>query len=294
MIKSLLLASLVLTSCGGPKKKEIEPGLPANIQRLVNKYTETLAATKASADPVDGWIEKTECDGVLWAGKYACGGGNPVITAAEYPDAPGKFNRRPAPYCNAETGNSKTTWSRDMGMGLISYAWCKKDKAVLERHADYGTKKNWMMGEPLADGRTVYTPSIIGMLYQTIYKLGGKDSQGRVWPSVYSGGLDDYEAHLQMVDIWLRGEMDGKQTDLNLDISQTMYERVKEHSDREPTCPFYQYMRGIYDGSLESTTDLLIGSDSPGCQYVRGGPGAVTAEWLFVSRLTLKKFGLVE
>ena len=288
----ILLMSATLSNCG-KKKSESDVVSPTYAQDLLVKYNSKLLAAKEKAQANHGWLETSECDGILWAGKYACGGGSPDIAAAEYPDDLGKFNRRPAPYCGAEFGNSKTTWSRDMGMGLISYAWCKKDLGVLERHASYGTKKNWTMGEPIADGRTVYTPTIIGILYQGIYKLGGTDSPARVWPSIYSSGLDDYQAHLQMVDIWLRGEIDGKR-DLGLEISQTMYERVVEHSDREPTCAFYQYMMGIYSGSLDKVTTLLLESDDPRCTYARGGVGALESEWLFVSKLTLKKFGLVE
>jgi len=287
MLKLLIVLSLF--ACGKSSKKEIVAGIPANQQRLLNKYNEKILLAKSLADPNDGWLEKSECDGMLWAGKYTCGGGAVNIYAAEYASDAGKFNRRPAPYCGEEFGNSKTTWSRDMGMGLITYAWCNKDLMAVERHASYGTKKNWIMGEPFADGRVVYTPSIIGILYQTIYSLGGKDSQARAWPSVYTSGLKDYEAHLQMLDIWLRGEMSGSRLELNLDISQTMFERIKEHSNREPNCPFYSYMRGIYEGNLDPVTDMLVTSDDTPCEYVRGGPNVPLIEWLYTARLTLKK-----
>ena len=285
---------LVSTSCSPfSKKKEEDTPAPTKIQELLIKYNNELEDSLAIAAQTDGWLEVSECDGMLWAGKYSCGGGVPNIAAAEYPDEPGKFNRRPSPYCGEEFGNSKTTWSRDMGMGLMSHAWCKKDRAILERHADYGTKKNWIMGYPFADGRVVYTPSIIGILYQVIYYTGGSDSTARSWPSIYSAVLDDYQAHLQMIDIWLRGEMSGEK-DLQLEISQTMFERIKEHSDREPECPFYAYMRGIYEGSLEKTTDLLLQPGTPKCTYVRGGTYVGMSEWLFVSKLTLKKSGVME
>lgn len=295
LIICLLLLSI--TACGGSKKKEQEVAIPANHQRLLNKYIEKLTFLESKKDPASGWIDAQSCDAMLWNGKYACGGGKPNLVASEYAAEPGRFGRRPAPDCwNPEQGDvgSKTTWSRDMGMGLMAGAWCTKNLAALERHADYGTKKNWKMGEPLDDGRAVYTPSIIGILYQTIFYLGGKDSTARVWPSVYSSGLDDFQAHLQMIDIWLRGEMSRVDTDLSLDISKTMYERIQEHSDREPNCAFYSYMRGIYDGSLDKTTDLLIESGDPRCQYVRGGDLVSDVEWLFTAGLTLKKIKVID
>lgn len=288
-----ILAVLLITSCG-KKKSESEVSVSPIAGKLHDAYKSKLAEAKASADPTTGWLEQSECDGMLWTGKYNCGGGEAKLSYAEYPDVPGKFNRRPPPYCGADFGNSATTWSRDMGMGLIASAWCTKDRDILERHASYGTKKNWIMGEPFADGRVVYTPSIIGILYQAIYSLGGSDTTARSFPSIYSSGLVDFEAHLQMVDIWLRGEFDGRERNLELDATSTQWSRIKEHSDRQANCPFYQYMRGIYEGSLERPASLLLQSGTPDCDYVRGGPSAIASEWLFVARLTLKKMGLVE
>jgi hypothetical protein len=300
----IFLCAILLTTCG-KKKKEAEVPQPVKYTQLKDMYIRKLSDAKTLASPEHGWVEYSECDGMLWAGKYLCGGGTPSLKSAEYPNDEGRFNRRPSPYCGEEFGNSKTTWSRDMGMGLLSGAWCARDRDILERHASYGTKKNWIMGEPFADGRVVYTPSIIGILYQTIYSLGGADTTVRKTPSIYSSGLDDYQAHLQMLDIWLRGETTGlhaliaeegkpDEATTYLDISSTMWERVKEHSDREPECPFYQYLRGIYDGSLDKTTDLLLASESPKCQYVRGGEHVPLIEWLFTAKLTLKKSGYVE
>ncbi len=295
----VLVVPIFFISCGifEKKEKEKDVGLPVNYEMLLEKYKEKLSLIDSKKDIQSGWADAKSCDAMLWAGKYACGGGAPNLAASEYAAEPGRFGRRPAPDCwNPVDGDigSKTTWSRDMGIGLIAGVWCTGKRDILERHADYGTKKNWKMGEPLDDGRTVYTPSIIGVLYQAIFYLGGKDSPARVWPSVYSSGLDDYQAHLQMIDIWLRGEMSRREIDLSLDISQTMWDRVKEHAEREPNCPFYHYMRGIYDGSLDYATKLLIESDKPECQYVRGGELVPDVEWLFTARLILKKIKVIE
>ncbi len=158
------------------------------------------------------------------------------------------------------------------------------------------------MGSPLADGRAVYTPSVIGILYQVIYGLGGENSPSRAWPSIYSPGLDDYQAHLQMLDIWLRGEVAEKMNDADalpkrgaslLDISGVMYQRIVEHSDREPNCPFYQYLRGVYDGSMTKPIELLLASDKPGCSFVRGGDGVDKSEWFFTAKLVLRRMNLV-
>lgn len=309
----LTLACLFLTAgfstCG--KKKQEKSITPAPHKAELQLAYSSKLAEAGRRRSKDGWLGTSECDAMLFTGKYSCavGASNGLtITAAEYPSEPGRFNRRPAPFCEAGAG-SKTSWSRDMGMGLMAYAWCNKDLAVLQRHASYGEAHQWKMGEPLDDGRVVYTPSVIGHLYQLIYTLGGQDNANRVWPSIYSSGLTDFQAHLQMVDIWLRAEMAQRQIDLTgtapqqeghsnernslaLAVSGQMFDRIKEHAEREPNCPFYQYMKGLYDtGELNTTVDLLLG-DAWECSYYHESDRASDvhlAEWLFAASLTLKK-----
>lgn len=289
--KIAALGLLCLVACGGKEKREKEVPLPPRALDLVTAYKERLAFALSKTDS-HGWLE-SECDAALWNGKFSCGGGNPDLTAAEYPDEPGRFNRKPLPGCGPQFGNSRTTWSRDMGMGLMAHAWCKKDLPLLNRHAAYGEKKNWVMGSPLADGRVVYVPSTIGTLYGVIWASGGQDNPSRLFPQVYPSGLNDYTAHLQMINIWLWGEINEAKGVLQVqDISREMYARIVEHSDREPECPFYQYMRGIYDGDLGRAVETLMAREFPQCEYGREDFGNKTAEWLFVAKLTLKKLGL--
>lgn len=292
MLELICLVFLIsLTSCGKTNKEQ-PPAPVANTPALHEMYITQLASAQNLVD-ANGWLTPNDCDGMIWAGKSACGGLKVNILAAEYPDQPGRFNRHPQPFCDPDTATSKTSWSRDMGIaGLLPYALCARDLPVLQRHAAYGNKKNWVMGEPFADGRVVYTPSMIGVLYQLVFAMGGEDSPNRVWPSVYPGGLKDYEAHLQMMDIWIRGEITPKlrQTDL-LDITDPMLSRIKDHVGDEPECPFYNYMLGFYTGDMAKTVDLLLNSKHPNCLYVRGDSidRVDLAEWLFVANLALKK-----
>lgn len=292
------------TTCG--KKKDEQPIISSPKKaELYELYLKKITEAEARRSK-DGWLGTAECDAMLWTGKYSCAAKDVNILPAEYPEQPGRFNRRPAPFFCEVNAGSATSWSRDMGMGLITYAFCNDNLAVLQRHASYGVSKQWKMGEPLDDGRVVYTPSVIGHLYQAIYTLGGADNANRVWPSIYSQGLEGFQAHLQMIDIWLKNEISQRQIDLGLNagteqenkkgvqlsISAIMYDRIKEHSTREPLCPFYQYMRGLYDsGQMTETIDLLMG-DEWNCTYLHTDDRAsevFLAEWLFVANRVLRK-----
>ena len=287
-MRYILLILLIMTSCSrrSPKKK-IAPTTPAYL--LLDAYNNALAEAKAAASQSNGWLEESECDAMLWAGKYACGGGKPLLEYAEYVETPGKFNRRPEPHCGVAAGNSATTWSRDMGMGLLIGAWCNWDSTIMTRHMNYGKSKDWSMGEPYADGRAIYTPAIIGMFYQAIYRISGADNSSRKWPSIYSEGLNDYQAHLQIIDIWIRSEIDDKP---DLDVSTTQWERIKEHYRREPMCAFYSYMYGAHEGNLDDTISILLDPTPTACTYLRGSEHVTTSEWLFVAKLTLEKMGI--
>jgi len=160
------------------------------------------------------------------------------------------------------------------------------------------------MGKPLSDGRVLYSPQVIGMLYQMIYSLGGPDNANRHWPSVYPSGLDDFEAHLQVMSIVTRGEISRKQGDADaiprkpegnlyrlryksssgyqlqefveedgymrlLSINEIMYERLREHANREPNCPMYQSAFAIYSGDYTKAIELCEMASPPICSYVR-------------------------
>lgn len=230
-------------------------------------------------DPANHWLSNG-CDAMISAGEYACGGGDPNVLAAEYENEPGRFNRKPEPFCGPDHG-SKTTWSRDMGVaGLLPYAWCSKDLPTLQRHISYGEHHHWLMGSPIDDGRVFYSPQLIGLLYRENHGLGGKYKQQEEIPYLYPKNLDGYEAHLQMAAIWLDLEIKGK-------IPKKALDRIKEHSSRMENCPFYQYLAGRFDGSMDKPMHLLLNPEQISCDYGADDEGSGLARWLFSAKLVL-------
>ena len=127
--------------------------------------------------------------------------------------------------------------------------------------------------------RTFYTPALRGLWRKAARKLTG-DKHGVEWPNTYPAGLTDFTAHLQMLDIELRGRLDGA-------ITSKMVDRIKEHSARIPSSVFYAVMSDRYAGT-DRATALCLDDDNVVGDYVRcDGEACELAERIFACNLLL-------
>lgn len=277
----LLLVCLACFSCA-PKK--IRDPLIVHRSQYVDKLEalkkKLIAEVLPMQDKQTGWVSD-DCDAMLWNAKLATVSGVSVdIKSAMYKDQPGRYGRRPGVPCYPHAqghSTSKTTWSRDMGMGLILYAQRTGRPDLLDEHAKYGEQNKWLMGKPLADFRAIYTPNIQSLLYQSMSSLGGRKSLRRFYPIYFAAGLDDYQAHLQMMTIDVLGLVDGTLTKL-------MISRVKEHVEREPYNAYYAYLLARIDGEYLRAVRLVLNDNTRKGDYVRCDDmkSCLLAERLFV------------
>lgn len=305
MVLNILALLLSLSSCG-PKHHSKPAQADSRLADLETLYAANLEKAKSLRDPETGWLDRMGCDSMIWNGEYASAKGveGVKMETAEYPASPGRFARRPLPpdCWSTEYGDqgAQTTWSRDMGIGgLLPYAWGTSNSSLLLRHISYGSANSWQMGEPLADGRVIYTPAIIGLLYKMRHALAGETSAQENWPSVYPSGLTDYEAHLQVKTIWLQGRIANALHDASavphpggnglLDISDSMYQRLVEHAQDTPPDAFFSFALAEYDGNFTRTLDLLLDPAMPRGSFVRCDQleQCTLAHWIFVASLTI-------
>ncbi len=282
-MKLLLALCALLSSCAKYSEPEQSAGACPDSATIRASYDERVKIATGE------WIAN-DCDSMLWMGKlYSVHGAGQFQVELAEPE-PGRFERRPAPcWKDGVDLGSKTTWSRDMGAGLISWAWRTRRLDVLERHFNYGRLHVWKMGFPLDDGRTLYTPQVQGDLAETIFALGGEDHIERRWPEIYPGGLDDFEAHLQVMSIIHRGEVEANYN--LLDISATMKERLEEHAAREPDNALFQVALGRYTGDMGPAGHALQSGFVP--SYVRCDSQSVCeeVEWLYAADIYLTACG---
>ena len=325
-MKSLNLVAavaLALLACSKPTHETQAPADHPRLGELRSRMLDAKAEALALRDPTTGWLV-TGGDGMLWTGKYAAVSGVTGVNLLAAETAPGKFQRDP----DGETSDNPdwSDWSKDMGVGLMTYGWRAKDRAALERHAAYGRAHvavvndlpAWRMGEPVGDGRGIYWPASIGRLLQIVFALGGANAPQRLWPDLYVSGLVDYQAHLQVSNIVLRGEVEetlrkageGDATPHNdppvvddatppaqalvLDVTDDQLAILEEHAARDTRDPLFQAALGTYTGDMGPAFDACLSPDWYGGEYVRcdGDPRTCElAAWLFACDLVLRRYG---
>lgn len=293
LVCALVICLVGLFSCGcstARKKGEAEPTPDPRLDQVVALMTSLETQAADLSDKTTGWLAN-DCDGFGWEGERwaATLADSDVLLKAQL--EPGKFDRRPTHGC-------AYTWSRDMLVrGLLPWAWLHKRRDVLEQHATYGEKHAWKMGDPLGDLRVLYVPAEIGALRKGIVALGGKDNVlESIWPDTYPSGLTDFEADLQVMTIWYRGEVaDGDDAPRagGDGISQTMFDRLQEHAGREPQNCKYQAVLAKYTGDFTAAIDDVLDPNGVG-PTVRCGAEplrCVISERMFCARLILRQFG---
>jgi hypothetical protein len=311
------MAVLSLSACSPPANETQSPVEDPRVENLRTKQTERKEEALGLRDPETGWMSSGG-DAMLWEGKLAAVTCDVDLTKAE--TEPGKFQRDP----DGETSDNPdwSDWSKDMGTGLLAYGWRCRDLILLERHAAYGEAHKalandipvWQMGQPVGDGRGLYLPAFIGRIYQTIYALGGENNINRLWPDFYQVGLADYQAHLQVMNIWHRGEVaevlrkkgeddaskkdvedDAGQlgTSLVLDLTDDQLVALKHQAERDPRDPLFQAVYGTYTGDMGPALTACLAADEYAGEYVRcdGNPRACQlAALIFACDIVLRRF----
>lgn len=284
MFRILFLSYLLLLSCGPDPKPDDMPEPDDRMGELRALDAAVKAEAVSLRDPTNGWLTPSDCDGMLWTGKYASVSGvsGVDISAAEYADEPGRFGRRPMTDPCTSTNTQWSSFSGDMGKGLVSYALHTGDLATLERHAAYGHANKWVMGKPFGDGRALYKPGMIGLVMAAVHKLGGADSVERHYINSYPSGAVDFAAHLIVFDIYLRWRAGAT-------VSQSDLDMLIGHTLREPRNPFYAAVLALYTGDFSVAIGLLLDPAMPVGEYVRcdNFRSCQIAEWLYATNIVL-------
>lgn len=188
-----------------------------------------------------GWAVD-ECDGAGFTSLHAVACQNLEIDLGVFEDETGRMHRSPdhtkcwnyakTPDENKAAG-FKAGFSRDHVLMRLVAAVETKDLAWVNRYLAFANTNKGKICDAIDDfytvGRCMLTPTIWTLLYDAQTKLEGeapaalKDSSDDAQPV-------DYEAHLQVLRILLRGRISGAITDGELASLKAQAERVPENA----------------------------------------------------------------
>jgi hypothetical protein len=201
-----------------------------------------------------GFILTDRCDSLLFSALIGCNSLVRVNIDAAM-GFEGEWYRRPLynaqgelwayPECYA-CGESKSTISRDMLLGLAWYAYYNKRLDISEGIIKYAFRHGMVMGKGVLS-RTLMTPSLLATFAWVSYRLGGPSRSWLRWiPADFGAKVTDYQAHLQCLHILLRKKLGYK---LNPLESSTLSRLASEN----PWNVLFQ----VADGRVDDTIELL-------------------------------------
>lgn len=238
---------LLLISCG--KKYTPKNFENPKITQLKIKHKKYLMLSKKHTDEM-GWVLDTKCDGLLFNSLYAVAGGQAKIEAAY--DGKGKWFRHHTKNCYPNS--SASTISRDMFAGLYIWILVNKKSNLINEIIAHGESNinrlgGWVMGE--GDQHRI---SIRGAgqanAYNIRYALTKVSHIKRKIKNIY-GRSEEYQAHLQVLDIYLRYLLTNK-------LSNYEFKTLKRHAQREPNNSLFNAVYGKFVGDKDSAINTLL------------------------------------
>lgn len=245
-----LVILVLITGCGALEPKKATVAVPLDMSRLEKKidiYSEELGKHRDEF----GFIMTDACDSTLFSGLLSAAlPGTVDLPIARGPL--GEWHRRPRQDCGPHWGNSRSTFSRDMMIGVLYYLWYNKDlDAAVDLMELLRSNFYYMPGEGTA-GELLMNPAIMNTLAQIIKDLGGDEYKIELALPVVFGRSPGYVAHLTALHIHLRGQVMGRISAHNLDI-------IEYHRARQPRNPLFHAVYHKYlDGNMQAVVNLLL------------------------------------
>jgi hypothetical protein len=250
----LLLLSI---SCTGKNAAKESQSSLADVQKKRDFYMSEQEKIKDRF----GWIPTGGCDALLYNALAAVAGSSVDVFKAE--EGPGRWRRYPDfDRCKPGAG-SKSTISKDMFRGLLPLLWKTRNGPALARINHYGDDHGWIMGEA-EDYESFYgrvfwfgSPLFVLQIKEMNRELNRKSavSAGVILvPSDYGFVIlrRTFEAHLHVLNIWLRSMINGTIED---------YEKLvlQEYARYQPRNALFQILHHKFtDGNYDQAIEILM------------------------------------
>jgi hypothetical protein len=205
----------------------------------------------------------SKCDGSGFTSLHsvACNAVTPIDLTV-FSDAKGKLFRDPKHEC-FETGESAAESSKDMVLMRMIAAYVHQDKAWLDAFMTFATANNYVICKAKDTAtelsRCVLSPAIISLLKAMQKKMVNLDPGEPFEETERRMPIDlvplnkGFQAHLEVLRIWISGHVHGGITDYQKEI-------LKLQSRREPENVLYKAAYATYDdGNMAGAIDKLLG-----------------------------------
>ena len=242
-----LITLILLFNCATHRKNKTEyTSLQSELSRKSEVYSELVNSHRDE----HGFIMTEKCDALLFSGLLSASlPGTINILAAR--DDTGAWHRRPNHDCSPSIGNSRSTISRDMILGLFWHLYKNKDlDTAIELIEDLRSNAYKLRGQGTL-GELLVNPSMLSTLAHIILKLDGPRYPIELAMPAVFGKHDGFVAHLTVWHILLRGELLGEIPDSHFTILQWQ-------KDRQPNNPLFQAAYNKYLTGNQTDSILLL------------------------------------
>ena len=195
------------------------------------------------------------CDGLLFTSLLVASGRPQPISLAEDQKQPGKWHRSALQDCLV-TGQSKSTISRDMLLGLALALWQTKDGAAITRLLAFSEKSKGILGEATDRetllSRTSMSPGLLALYSEMNFLITGTTSASRGYFPEVQKPLFGFEAHLQVLNLILKAALYGGIISQDLNVMKRLAESEVKNA------LFQAVYHGFTDGDGSSVARILL------------------------------------
>ncbi len=259
-ILTITVTVLVFLSCG---KKDNEPKIPvltsdfSIVQAKAKSYCEMSYPSYQEL----GYVH-SKCDGSGFTSLHAVACQGVIdIDLSVFSDAEGKLYRDPKHEC-FEKGESASESSKDMTIMRMLAAYVQHDKKWVDDFTSFASKHDWVVckGKDAVTtfSRCLLSPAIVDLLKAMKRKMEGIATElpvqsQRSFPDIIPLNTD-YRAHLEMLRLWLSGQVYGGVTDYDLHI-------MRAQAKRQPENALFKAIASTFDNGYQASAIALLLND---------------------------------
>lgn len=174
--------------------------------QLIKQYVKYREWIKKHQDQW-GFVYTDRCDSLLFSALLGCATNDVILSAAQSNN--GAWLRRPANYPECfKAGQSKSTISRDMLLGVAWYCHVNRRLDLSEQIIKYALRHALKMGQG-TPSRVFMSLSLLSTFAWISYRLGGPSRPIlRHLPSIWSKHVTGYQRHLSCLHMLLRKRLE--------------------------------------------------------------------------------------